>query len=106
MYSHSLPSLPPLRGAPQARAHVSPHAHPPTGGLLRAGLHAIHDLRLAFTRVGDTGLAALARASPRLHTLTLGAQHDNITLTGTHTDAGLAALRRAAPGVRVRLVSA
>lgn len=68
-------------------------------------LPAVEDLDLAFTGVGDAGLAALAAHSQRLARLTLASKEvPNLWACGPYTPTGLNRFRADRPEVDVRLV--
>ncbi|KXZ52763.1 hypothetical protein GPECTOR_8g153 [Gonium pectorale] len=65
----------------------------------------IEHLALAFTRVGDGGLLALACGSPGLRRLVLAAGAYNLWTTGLWTEAGLREFQRLRPEVVLELAS-
>jgi len=71
-----------------------------------AGFPEARVLNLAFTAVGDRGIAALAQGSPRLTSLILGIRNNNIYTTGNYSEAALLHLAGKRPDVSVQLISA
>ncbi|KAG2453515.1 hypothetical protein HYH02_001735 [Chlamydomonas schloesseri] len=65
------------------------------------GLAALEELDVAFTRVCDVGLMALAAGSPNLRRLVLASRSDNLWTTGNWSEAGLGEFRRLRPDVEV-----
>ncbi|GLC37837.1 hypothetical protein PLESTB_001481700 [Pleodorina starrii] len=62
------------------------------------------DLDLAYTRLGDGGLLALAASCPRLRRLAVAQSEANLWSTGMWTEAGLREFARRRPEVRLELV--
>eukprot|EP00198_Chlamydomonas_reinhardtii_P007561 XP_001696898.1 predicted protein [Chlamydomonas reinhardtii] len=69
------------------------------------GLEALEELDVAFTRVCDVGLMALAAHSPNLRRLVLACRSDNLWTTGNWSDTGLGEFRRLRPDVEVVFAS-
>eukprot|EP00983_Pelagomonas_calceolata_P094618 1157907-Pelagomonas_calceolata.AAC.4 len=70
------------------------------------GMTEVHTLNLAFTSVGDRGLAMLAQGSPKLASLYLGIRNNNIYTTGHYSEAALLAFARTRPDIYLHLISA
>lgn len=77
---------------------------PPTRLLPAAAFPCLVEADLAFTRVGDVGLLALARGSPRLRLLHLALRDagGNLWSAGGWSSGGLAALARLAPQLTIQ----
>ncbi|PNH04025.1 hypothetical protein TSOC_009862 [Tetrabaena socialis] len=91
---------------PRLRA-LSLHGCDLVGDAVCAALPNVEELNVAFTHVGDEGLLALARCSPRLQRLTVASavEAGNLWCTGRWTEAGLAEFRRLRPDVRLVFAS-
>ncbi|KAG2439300.1 hypothetical protein HXX76_004659 [Chlamydomonas incerta] len=68
-------------------------------------LRALVELDVAFTRVCDVGLMALAAYSSNLRRLVLASRSDNLWTTGNWSEGGLGEFRRLRPEVEVVFAS-
>lgn len=88
-----------LRPLARQLHHLNLHGCELVDDTLCEDLPQIRELSIAYTRVGNVGLSALALRSPRLYRLALARQQYNIMISSATTELGEADFRRRRPDV-------